>query len=444
MAVALTTGMLCGLVTLPDVQRVSLAAVRDGGAPAVTGRNRARRLLLAAETAITFVLVVGAVLFVQTFANLSRQERGFDADRLLTVRVAPGAADIGSGLSDAERGTDIRSAFATFFGDLRARLGGIPGVVDAAAVSLGPLEGTGAGLGNIAVNGRRASTEETFTPIAFVTPGYFGVMQTPIVSGRDFNEADRPGADLVAIVNETFERRFAPDGGVIGARVTSEGGPETFTIVGVVRDVPDRSLRESPSPLLIAPLQQMPGVHISWRSLSFVLRTTEGDPLRIAPEVRRAIWAISPNIVINEIVTMDARLARGMRAERDSALLLGLFALAALAMAAIGVYGVAAYALAQRTKEIGIRVALGATRNDVRRLVMSQTLSPTLGGIAVGVAAAAVLTRLVRSMVYGVAPGDPSTFVLGVIILVSVALAASWWPARRAIRIDPVVALRYE
>jgi predicted lysophospholipase L1 biosynthesis ABC-type transport system permease subunit len=252
------------------------------------------------------------------------------------------------------------------------------------------------------------------------------------------------GGDLVAIVNEAFQRRFAPDGRIVGARVTSGGGPEVFTIVGVTDDVPDRSLRQAAEPLLIAPLAQMPAVHITWGALTFVLRTVEGDPLRLASEVRRTVWAINPNIVINGISTMNARVAAGMRAERDSALLFGLFALAALVMATLGVYGVAAYTIAQRTKEIGIRVALGAARRDVRRLVVSQTLWPTLIGIAVGAAAAAMLSRFVASMVYGVALLDPTTFAVGVMVLVSVSVAATWMPVRRATRIDPLVALRCE
>ena len=335
---------------------------------------------------------------------------------------------------------------------MRNRLERIPSVTSAAAVSLGPLEGIGASLQSVAVNGRIVSTESV--PVAFVTPGYFQTMRIPIVSGRDFNQGDRLplltaprevlGANLVAIVNEAFQRRFMPTGSMLGARVTSESGPEVFTVVGVTKDVPDRSLRETPRPLLMAPLAQMPGVHISWGSLTFVLRTAEGDPLRVAPDVRRTIWAVNPNIVIAEMTTMRARLAGGMRGERDSALLFGLFALAALLMAAIGVYGIAAYTIAQRTREIGIRVALGADAADVRRLVVTQTLWPTLLGISVGALAAAVLTRFVAAMLYGVAPLDPATFAIGAVLLVSVALAATWIPTRRAIRIDPLVALRYE
>ena len=444
-AVALATGVLCGLASLPGIKGVSAAAILESGAHAVTGRSRMRRLLLSIETAVTLVLLVGAALFVQTLWNINAQDRGFDADRLLAVRVAPG---LPPNLEHGARST----FFASFFHDMRDRLERIPSVTSTAAVSLGPLEGTGASLQAVAVNGRVLPTESV--PVAFVTPGYFQTMRIPIVSGRDFNQGDRLpllaaprevlGANLVAVVNEAFQRRFMPTGGMLGARVTSESGSEVFTVVGVTKDVPDRSLRETPRPLLMAPLAQMPGVHISWGSLTFVLRTAGGDPLRVAPAVRRTIWAVNPNIVIAEMTTMRARLAGGMREERDSAILFGLFAMAALLMAAIGVYGIAAYTIAQRTREIGIRMALGADAADVRRLMVTQTLWPTLLGIAVGVLAAAALTRFVVAMLYGVGPLDFATFAIGAVLLVSVALAATWIPTRRMIRIDPMVALRYD
>lgn len=217
---------------------------------------------------------------------------------------------------------------------------------------------------------------------------------------------------------------------------------EAYTVVGLTEDVPDRSLREAPEPLLMAPLAQMPAGHFTWTALTFVLRTADGDPMRLAPAVRREVWAVNPDIVISEVATMDERVAATIRAERDSALLFGLFAVAALVMAAIGVYGVAAYSIVQRTKEIGIRIALGAARRDVSRLVISQALAPTAIGIALGVAGAAFATRLVASMVYGLTPLDPATFVLAVFVLISVALSATWLPARRATRMDPLTALR--
>lgn len=439
LVVALACGMFCGLLSLPGLRGLSVAAVSDSGAHAITGRNRLRQMLLAAETAVTFVLFVGAVLLGETLWNLSVQNRGFDGDHVLTVRVAPG---LPSDLNASDRRAGPRF-LATFFTELRRRLEGIPGVVSAGAVSLGPLEGFSGGLSNITVDGR-TSTSDSFTPIAFVTPGYFRTMRIAMINGRDFTDNDRLGTGLVVVVNEAFQRRFAPDKNILGAHVTSVGGPEVFTIVGITRDVPDRSLRKGPEPLLIAPLAQMPDVHISWAALTFVLRTVHRDPLRIGPEVQHTIWTINPDIVITDLASMNARVAAGMRSERDSAILFGLFGFTALIMAAIGVYGVAAYAIAQRTKEIGIRVALGAGRHDIRRLVMSQTARPTLTGLLIGVVAAAMLTRFVASMVYGIAPSDPLAFTIGALMLAGVALAATWMPARRATQIDPVVALRFE
>jgi predicted permease len=319
-------------------------------------------------------------------------------------------------------------------------------VTSAGAVSLAPLEGVTTGLGGLIVNGRAiaGSGDRMMTYVGFITPGYLATMGIGLQGGRDFAEPDRLGAPLVAIVNEAFQRRFAPDGRILGARIRSGSGPEEFTVVGITRDVPDSSLRTPPEPLLMAPLAQMPGVHIGWGSLTFALRTDGRDPRQLAPEVRRAIWAIDPSIVITGLVPMTERLAVGVRTERDSALLFGLFALAALLMAAIGVYGVAAFAIAQRTREIGIRVALGAMRTQVRGLVIRQTLMPTLVGIAVGIVAAVALTQLLGSMVYGVAPLDPLTFATAGVVLVAMAITATWAPARRATRIDPLRALRYE
>ena len=218
---------------------------------------------------------------------------------------------------------------------------------------------------------------------------------------------------------------------------------EGFTVIGLTEDVPDRSLREVPEPLVMAPLAQMPAGNITWTALTFVLRTAGGDPLRLAPAVRREIWAINPNIVISEIATMDERVARTIRTERDSALLFGLFAVAALVMAAVGVYGVAAYAIAQRTKEIGIRIALGAARRDVPRLVVSQTLAPTMIGIAtwrrrrrdrhedLSPRWSTASRRWIRRR----SPWPRSCSSRS-------RLTATWLPARRAMRTDPLIALR--
>jgi predicted permease len=436
MGIAVATGMLCGLASMPGATRVTLTSVFSGGTESGTGRIMRRSVLLGSQVAMTFVLVVGAALLVQTLWNLSTKERGFEADRLLTVRVSPGAP---RDLDRADRRAPSRY-FAAFFSELRDRMERIPDVSSAGAISLAPLEGTASRLSNVAVDGRGHPAGESDVPIAFVTPGYFRTMRIPVIAGRDFDDRDRLGAERVVIVNEALQRLFAPDGKIVGARLTAI--QEGFTVIGVVKDVPDRSLRDLPEPLAMAPLAQMPAGHITWTALTFVVRTTGHDPLRLAPAVRREIWAINPNIVISQMATMDERVALTIRTERDSALLFGLFAAVALAIAAIGVYGVAAYAIAQRTKEIGIRVALGAARRDVTRLVVMQTLWPTVIGIAIGVAGATIATRFVASMLYGVSPLDPATLAIAVFVLLSVALAATWVPARRATRTDPLLALR--
>jgi predicted permease len=435
MGIAALTGTLCGLASIPGATRISLAAVFNGDTPAVTRRRTMHHVLLAAEIAVTFVLVVGAALLVQTLWNLSTKDRGFQADRLLTVRVAPGTP---RDLDRTDRRADSRY-FAMFFSGLRDRLERIPGVVSAGAVSRTPLAGTASRLTNISVEGSH-KVGESSTPIAFVTTGYLGTMRIPIIAGRDFDDRDRLGAERVVIVNEAFRRRFAADSAIVGARMTAIG--EGFTIVGLTADVPDRSLREPPEPLVMAPLAQMPAGNITWTALTFVLRTSGGDPLQLAPPVRREIWATNPNIVISEVASMDTRVARTIRTERDSALLFGLFALAAIVMAAIGVYGVVVYAVGQRTKEIAIRMALGATRRNVVWLVVRQTLVPTLVGTAIGLGSAATATRVLASMVYGVTPLDPATFAVAVVALISLGLAAAWVPARRATRTDPLIALK--
>jgi predicted permease len=384
---------------------------------------------------VTFVLVVGAALLVQTLWNLITKDRGFQPDGLLTVRVSPGTP---RDLDRTDRRADSRY-FAMFFTDLRDRLERLPGVASAGAVSRTPLAGTASRLVNITVEGSRPAGESS-TPIAFATPGYFAAMRVPIVAGRDFDARDNLGAERVVIVNEAFRGRFAAGRNIVGARMTAIA--EGFTIVGVTADVPDRSLREPPEPLVMAPLAQMPAGNITWTALTFVLRTGASDPLQLAPAVRKEIWATNPNIVISEVATMDARVARTIRTERDSALLFGLFAVAAIVMAAIGVYGVVAYSVAQRTKEIAIRIALGAARRDVIWLMLRQTFVSTVIGTAVGVGSAATGTRVLASMVYGVTPLDPATFAVAVFVLMSLALAAAWVPARRATATNPLVALK--
>ena len=302
-----------------------------------------------------------------------------------------------------------------------------------------PFAGVGV-LTGLVVEGNQSS-EPVSVPIAAVTPAYFRTMRTALLAGRDFNNGDGLDSERVAIVNDAFRRKYAPGREITGLTLTSD--TSVWRAVGRVEDVPEQTLRDAPEPLLFIPLQQMAASRFGFGQLRLVLRT-QGDLLRLAPVVRREIWALDRNIVIDELATMDERVAASLRAERDGALLFGLMAGLAVLMAAVGIYGVASYAIARRTKEIGVRVALGAARRDVTKLVLSQTLWPTAVGVAIGLAGASVATQLLVSMVYGVTPLDVSTFAGGAVILVSVALAASYAPVRRAMRIDPIDALRSE
>ena len=439
-AVAGLTGVVCGLVAIPGATRVDLATIFSASAtPGVTGRSAVRRVLLSAEVAITFVLVIGAALLVQTFWNLSAKDRGFHADRVLTVRVAPGLPP-GLDQKDPRAGEKY---FATFFTNLTQQLARVPGIAGAAAVSSVPFAGLGASMGRLTVDGQSpVAADQASAAVAAVSPDYFRTMGIALSAGRDFDDRDRFGAEKVAIVNEAFRRRFAPAGNIIGSRIRADSN--VITIVGVAGDVPESTLREAPEPVMFFALQQMAMHPFGWGALRMVLRTDRDDPLVMSATVRRAIWTVDRNIVIDEVATMDERMAATIRTERDSALLFALFAVGALVMAAVGVYGVAAYTLAQRTREIGIRVALGADRREVSRLVMSQNLWPAAVGIAIGIAAAAMATRLLASLIYGVTPLDPATFVGTAILLIAVVVVATSVPLRRALRINPLVALRYE
>jgi predicted permease len=436
--VATLTGVVCGLAALPAATRLNLASTFGTSGPApVTGRTTVRRALLSVEVAATFVLVVGAALLAQTVWNLTSKERGFDADRLLTMRVAAGVRIAGQ--HDVATG---QAAVAVYFSDLTRRVARLPGIASAAAVSSVPLAGLGMGS-SVQVDGQPAlEPDASFVPLAAVTPGYFGTMVITIAAGRDFDEGDRDGSTTVAVVNEAFRRRFTPNRSIVGSRVTF--GETLLTVVGLVADVPEQSLRVAAGPVLFVPLRQTAGRPFFWPQLTIVVRAAARDPRALVPALHREIWAANPHIVVDQEATMDERIAASIRSERQSAVLFGLFAVVAVAIALVGVYGVAAYAMASRTKEIGIRLALGAARRDVARLVVSHALWPTLAGIVAGMAGAVTATRVVASMLYGVTPLDPVTFAGAALVLVGVALAATYVPARRAAGIDPIMSLRYD
>jgi putative ABC transport system permease protein len=278
--------------------------------------------------------------------------------------------------------------------------------------------------------------------VSRTTPDYFRTFGIPLTGGRFYQAADRADAAPVAVIGEALARRFWPGRDPIGARITFDDPTDSAatwrTIVGVVGDVRQEGPASPSYPQIYLPLSQVSG-----RSLLVALRTA-GDPLALATPLKHAVAVLDPALAVGQVATMEERLAASVARPRVNAVLLGGFAATALLLAMVGIYGVIAFTVVQRTKEVGVRMALGAQREDVLRLVLRTALAPVLAGTALGVVAAAAGSRLLRSLLFGVSTTDPVTFALVAALLLSVALLASYLPARRATRVDPVIALRSE
>jgi putative ABC transport system permease protein len=300
----------------------------------------------------------------------------------------------------------------------------------------------GAGYVTYAIDGRESKPGEDVQPFA-VTHDYFRTLGVPLRRGRLFTAGDVTGAPPVAIINEEMARRIFEGADPIGRRVTFGDPADTaavwYTIVGVVGTVAQEGLTAKPYTQLYRPLTQRPS-----RSIYLSVRTAGGDPMAVAPALRKALRAVAPDLPVNDVRTMEDRVAANIARPRVSVALLGVFSAVALALAAVGIYGVVSYTVAQRTREIGIRMALGARPDGVLQLVVRQGLAPVALGVAVGLASALLATRLMRSLLYGVSATDPLTFAAVALFLALVALVAIWLPARRATRVSPLVALRYE
>jgi putative ABC transport system permease protein len=325
------------------------------------------------------------------------------------------------------------------------RIEGLPGVKSAAAVSFIPLTRS---------RGRKGFTIEGRTPNApgqiptagynIVTPRYFETMRITLLQGRDFSWSDSPQTQPVVAINEAMAKRYWPNEDSIGKRIR-QGGPDDsevpwLTITGIVADVREFDPMTEPQPTMYFPIAQS---EPSGTLRHWVMRT-DNDPKSIAASVRGVVWDIDKDLPITRIRTMEEVRSMAVVSPRLNLLLFGLFAALVLILASVGIYGVTAYSVAQRTREIGIRMALGASRNDVARIVLRQGVRLGAIGVLFGLIGAFALTRLMTSMIYGVSPSDPATFSVVAFLLFSVALAACYIPARRAMRVDPIVALRYE
>ena len=431
-ALALLTGLLFGLLPALHAARPDLAEVmKQGarGASAGPGRARTRSALLVAEVAFSLVLLVGAGLMLKSFARLHEVNPGFTTAGLLTGRVALPTSRYDS--------VAKKVAFAEA---LLPRLRALPGVRSAAVVSSVPLSGQNAQWGYW-VEGRPAATLAD-VPVAVVrsaTPDYFRTMEIPLRRGRLFD--DRLGGVREALVNETLARTHFAGRDPIG-EVVRPGSPEAdpVTIVGVVADSRHRALDEAVPPQLF-----MANSHgaAPFGSFAVVLRAG-GDPARLAAALRREVRAIDADLPVAELLTMDEVIAAGTSRQRLSSGLLAAFAGLALVLASVGIYGVISYASAQRAREFGVRIALGAASGDVLRDVLGGALRLTTLGVALGVAASLALTRLLQSQLYEVSATDPAVLAATALALTGVALLASYLPARRATTVDPMTALRSE
>jgi putative ABC transport system permease protein len=392
-----------------------------------------RKLLVTAEFAIALVLLVGAGLLIKGFSRLRSVSPGFNPQHVMTMhlqlpeaRYAKIPMQTQFRVQALERINALPLVQAAMVMDLPLS----PNYVDPrVVVDGGPPVAVGAEP--------RAQTNS-------VMGDYFHVMQIPIRAGREFSPMDREGQPLVAIVNEEFVKERLPHRNPIGARIDWERAPDPprwMTIVGVSADVKDSSLDAPADPAVYTPFSQSEQVWRRWMTL--VLRTT-GPVAGLVEETKNQIWSVDSQIPITDILSMEDLMAVSLAQQRFNMLLLVLFAVLALILAAVGIYGLMAYSVSQRTHEIGVRLAIGAQRRDVLRLVLRDGAKLTLLGIAIGIIAALALTRLMASLLFEGRPTDPTTFAAFAILLAIAAFAACYIPARRASRVDPMVALRYD
>ncbi|MGH9944737.1 MAG: ABC transporter permease, partial [Pyrinomonadaceae bacterium] len=429
----LVTALLCGLIPALQSARFDLQeALKEGGRRASGGVTRGRIFgaLVIAEMALALVLLVGAGLLARSFLRLRGVETGIETANVLTVEINLPSARYG--------GEDWKAQRLNFYGPVLERIKALPGVVAAGAIDSLPLSGDGRGWTFRKEGQTLAPAERPVAGFQVATTDYFRAMGIPVRRGRAFTAADADGAPPVMLINESFARRFYPNEDPLGRRIIIRNQPQACEIVGVVNDVRHFGPHQPAAPEMYVPYQQF-----AIGAVPLVVRT-ELEPQALIGAVRREIHAVDREVAISEVRTMTQMMSAALAERRFALLLLSIFAAVALALAAVGLYGVMAYAVAARTHEFGIRMALGAQTRDVLQLVFRQGVALAFIGVSVGLVASIALTRLIKSLLFGVSATDPLTFAGVALLLVAVALLACYVPARRATRVDPMVALRYE
>jgi len=422
---SLFTGVAFGLIPSLTASHVNVReALDEGGRGGTEGRKRqgVRAVLVVAQVALAVVLLTGAGLLVRSFWNLTHVDPGFAGENVLTLDVSTS-----SEVMDSER----RDAYRK---DIISRLENLPGVIAVGASKTAPLRDGGESYA-FEVPGR----SEPVTPesgVFPVTTDYFEALGIPLLRGRVFNTDDETASAQVLIVNRAFVERYLQNENAVGTSVGLLGAD--FRIVGVAGNVRNESIAQAPTPAVYIPGYIMP------RSSMQVFVRTSSDPLRMINSIRQTIWDLNPDQPVTGIATMQQLVSETVARPRFFTLLLGGFSGIAMVLAAIGVYGVMAYTVSRRTHEMGIRMAIGARNRDVLRLIVGQGIVPALAGLFIGLVAAFALTRLLANLLYGVGAADPATFAGVAVLLLIVALLATYLPARRAARVEPIVALRAE
>lgn len=429
---SIVTGIVCGLLPARRVTRTDTTSVlkdQSTTSSASLSQTRLRKGLVVVQVALTMLLLVGAGLFTRTLWNLRNVDLGMKANQLITFSLAP---DLNGYKPEriVALADQLREAVAT-----------VPGVQGVAVAEVSLLTDNNVGSNITAEGAEHLPSNEAHVRQNWVSPEFFSMMGIPLLVGREFSRADTATSQKVAIINETAAKKFFPTRNPIGSRFAFGAGDVTLDIevVGIVKDNKHASVREVIEPFVYLPYAQDKGLG----QFTFYVRTAH-ETASLTSALRNEVQRLDPNLPVFDVQTMEDVIGRSLFGERVVAFLSVCFGVLAALLAALGLYGVLAYWVVQRTQELGIRVALGAAPGNIRGLVLGQGMRLTLVGIVVGVVGALGLTQLMKSMLYGVGASDPITIIVVALLLTFVTLLACWLPARRAMNVDPIVALRYE
>jgi putative ABC transport system permease protein len=441
LALSMLAGVLFGLAPAIQASKVNFNdQLKDTSLGSIggVGQNRTYSFLVISEIAVSLVLLISAGLFVKSFMQIQAVHPGFDTENLMVVRLA----------LPKDRYVK-REAVNNFYESVVPRIKNLPGVQSVSAVSILPLSGLVANI-DFTIVGRPPITSAE-TPVAqyrMAGPGYFGTMNIPVLSGREFSGLDRPQTLPVVVINETLARRYWPNESPIGTHLKVEDGnpePREVEVVGVVGNVRQKRLDDEPTADLYVPFQQIPEPTVVYLTNNMFLTVrASGAPMSLAGAVKNEVQSVDRNVPASNISTMDQFLSASVAPRRFNLLLVSVFATAGLLLAGAGLYSVIAYAVSQRRREIGIRMALGAQQSDVFKLVVGNGVRLVMIGVVGGLIGSFALLRIISSLLFGVTASDPTIYVVASLVLLFIGMVASFVPARTATKVNPLIALRSE